>query len=61
MFVEKDGEKYSFITQLKVIYNFINAIKNANLNGVAQEKLKKNLQFKGKEFNSIMDKSFKYF
>jgi hypothetical protein len=40
LFVEKDGEKYSFITQLKVIYNFTNAINNANLNGVIQEKFK---------------------
>ncbi len=52
MFVKKDGEKDSFITQLKEIYNCTNEINNKNLKGVPQEEFKEKITIYGERIES---------
>ena len=52
LFVEKNGENDSFLTQLKVMCNFVRKINYANLNGVTQEEFEgKTKEFEEKEMN----------
>ena len=62
LFVEKDGENDSFLTQLKVMCNFVRKINYTNLNDVTQEEFeKKTKEFEEKEMNINMTLSFQNF